>query len=247
MRTINSPGSVLAAFALAFFANASTAWADFVTFTASGSGGLSASATFEVSGTDLIVTLTNTSSMDVWVPSQVLTGVWFSAPGSMVVMTAEVAPGSGVNSATSAGNGAFPDVGGEFAYRGGLSMNFGSNSGISSSGLGVFGPGDRFNGHNLAGPTSPDGLQYGITSHGDNPSTGNGGISGTPLIQNSVVFVLCGWRSNWNLSSITNVFFQYGTSLDDTRLRAVPEPGVLALLGLGLVGMVFAVRKFSWA
>jgi hypothetical protein len=40
---------------------------------------------------------------------------------------------------------------------------------------------------------SPDGLQYGITSGSDNPSTGNAAVTGAnALIQNSVVFTFSG-------------------------------------------------------
>ena len=51
-----------------------------ITFAAS-SGALAASVTFEVSGTNLMVTLTNTSMADVLVPSNVLTAVFFDING----------------------------------------------------------------------------------------------------------------------------------------------------------------------
>ena len=47
-----------------------------VTWTAS-QGSLAASAKFEVFGSDLVVTLTNTSLVDVFAPSDVLTAVFF--------------------------------------------------------------------------------------------------------------------------------------------------------------------------
>jgi hypothetical protein len=249
MRPHKSTASALVVFALALLTNASTAWADFITtFTATGPNGLSASVTFEVSGGNLIITLTNTSSMDVWAPNEVLSGIWFSLPGGLTPVSANVASGSSVNFEPDAGNDVFPDVGGEWAYMSGLNMDWGSNSGINSTGMDdLFGASDLFGGDNLAGPEAPDGIQYGITSDGDDPDNSNGGLEEMPLIQNSVVFILSGWDEDWTASDITNIFFQYGTSQEDTRLTPVPEPGVLMLLGVGFLGMVFAVRKMSWA
>jgi hypothetical protein len=250
MRSNRSVSSSLVVAAFVLFTGVSNAYADFVTFVGSGPGGLSASVTFEVSGGNLIVTLTNTSSMDVMASNQVLSGVWFSLPGSLTAVSASVNEGNGsfVNDPTNAGNNAFPDVSGEWAYKSGLNMGFGSNSGISSSGMDdLFGPGDRFSNADLDPPNSPNGINYGITSAGDDPDTANGGLNGEPLVQNSVIFILSGWNGNWSLSDISNVFFQYGTSQNEPRIPGVPEPGVLALLGLGVVGLVFGVRKMSWA
>jgi len=235
------------AFVLAILANTSTASADFVSFSGSGSGGLSASVTFEVDGGNLIVTLTNTSSMDVMASNQVLSGVWFSLPGSLTPVSADVNSGSVVNNNTDAGVAAFPDVSGEWAYKSGLNMSFGSNSGISSSGMDdEFGVGDLFSNNNLENPLSPNGINYGITSAGDNAATANGGLGDEPLIQNSVVFVLSGWNENWSLSDIADVFFQYGTSQSEPRIPAIPEPGTIILMTIGLVGVGIAARKFAW-
>jgi len=247
MLSILSKTSSLVVFGVAIFANASSAWADFVSYSASNGSGLTATVTFETTaGGNLIVTLTNTSSMDVLVPSQILTAVFFSLPGSVTPVSANVTSGSSVNNPSVAGVAEFPSVSGEWAYKNGLSVN-GSNSGISSSGLGVFGPGDVFGSPNLDGPASPNGLQYGITSAGDDPTSGNAAVTGTALIQNSVTFTLSGWNPNWSLSQISNVWFQYGTSLSEPQVGAVPEPGVLALLGIGMIGLVFGVRRMSWA
>lgn len=196
-------------------------------------GGLAASASFAVSGSNLVITLTNTSAADVLVPANVLTGVYFDisgaplalsrasvilAAGSMVINTA-VQPAGGV-------------VGGEFGYRGDLSgAPYGASYGVSSSGLGLFGPPDLFPGANLDGPSSPDGLQYGITSAGDNPATGNGGTN-TPLIKSAVVITLGGLPAGFDPAArISNISFQYGTSLDEPNLL-VPSPAAAALLGL---------------
>src|SRR5712691_9326837 len=68
-----------------------------VTFTGS-SGNLSASAKFDVSGADLIITLTNTSPNDVLVPTDVLTAIFFDLDPTLTLdrVSAVVAPGSTV-------------------------------------------------------------------------------------------------------------------------------------------------------
>ena len=120
-------------------------------------------------------------------------------------------------------------------YRSGLSgAPGGAGQGISSTGLGLFGPFDLFPGSNLQGPASPDGLQYGITSAGDNPLTGNTPVTASgmnDLIQNAVAFKLTGLPGGFTLSDISNVSFLYGTSLP------VPEPATLWLLGLACAGV----------
>jgi hypothetical protein len=213
------------------------------------SGDLSASVKFEVSGSDLIVTLTNTSTVDVMNPSMVLTAVFFTIEGvSLTPESAMLASGSDVNIGIANGG----DVSGEWAYADGLSgAPLGADQGISSSGLGLFGPGDLFGTHDLDPPVSPNGLNYGITSKGDIPTTGNPQVNTTwtkqvePLIQYAVVFTLSGLDGiTLTRDSITNVSFQYGTSLCEPNV-SVPEPATLLLLGCGLIGLAaFGRRKF---
>lgn len=195
------------------------------------SGSLAARAEFTTSGTQLHVYLANTSTADVMVPADVLTAVFFEISGSPISLTrvsAVLGPGSIVTNGTTPGDGV---VGGEWAsgykpagYPGGFRY------GISSSGLGDFGPGDRFPGPDLAPPTSPDGLQFGIASAGDNPATHNGGAN-TPLIQDEVRFTLDGMPTNFDLNRITGVRFVYGTAYGEGEFD-VPAPGTLGLLGV---------------
>lgn len=204
------------------------------------SGGLGASAIFEVSGTNLVVTLTNTGTADCLVPTDVLTAVFFKVSGSALTLTrvsADLAPGSSV-----VGKGTLPSpttnptpngVGGEWAYKSAVAGPHGTGYGISSAGFGLFGPGDRFPGSDLQPPPSPDGLQYGIVSAGDDPSTGNGDFNNTALIKNSVIFTLSGLPDAFDLSRITDVWFQYGTSLDDPSYA--PAPGSLSLMAAGIL------------
>jgi hypothetical protein len=206
------------------------------TLTADASAGtLAARAVFAVSGSNLVITLSNTSTFDVLVPSDLLSGVYFNITGPAVTLSRVsvlVAPGSEVINVMSQPVGGV--VGGEFGFRGDLSGPRGTQYGVSASGLGLFGPGDVFPGGNLAGPVDPDGPQYGITSAGDNINTGNGGTQ-TPLIKNAVVITLSGLPAGFDPEArITDVNFQYGTSLNEPNLD-VPGPATLVTLATGLL------------
>ncbi len=222
------------------------------------SGSRSASATFDlVNPTTLTMTLSNTSTADTLVPTDVLTAIFFRiqgapnfgktsavlAPGSLVYYDSDGQPAGGI-------------VGGEWAYKRGLDVEIGHgrdeeeyNEGISSSGLDIFGSGNRFPGPNLAGPTSPNGLQYGLLTAGDNLATGNGGITGSGgLIKNSVIFTLQVY-DGFSLRQLGHsVGFQYGTDLcepsfngrlvPDCNPAAVPEPSSVILVALGATGVM---------
>lgn len=217
-------------------------------------GNLSAAASFEIMPfNNLRLVLTNTSSHDVFAPSEVFTALFFDIAGdpNLTPVSAVVAPGSAVWFGGTDPSGI---VGGEWAYRSGLSgAPSGAQQGLSSVGLGLFGPADRFPGSNLQGPTSPDGLQYGLTSAGDDPATGNAPVTGNyALIDNSVIFILAGLPTGFSLSDISNVSFQYGTDLSESNFHddpptGAPEPGsaVLATIGVALLAAGILGRRIS--
>ncbi|GJQ30105.1 MAG: hypothetical protein HBSAPP03_19890 [Phycisphaerae bacterium] len=208
-----------------------------VSFNATDGAGRSATAEFDVQGGQLVVTLTNDASMDVLIPVHVLTCLFFEYSGgslSLTPVSAQLNAGSVVFFGSNGGG----NVGGEWAYVGGAVWPEGSGYGIGSAGLGVFGA-SNFNGPDLDPPGAVNGLNYGITTAGDNPATGNAQVTGNvPLIKNSVVFRLSGLPGNFNLNNIHNVWFQYGTDFSEPR---TPAPGALALLGLG--GLLISRRR----
>jgi hypothetical protein len=180
-----------------------------------GDGNLSASALFALSGNTLTVTLTNTSMSDVLVPTDVLTAVWFNTTSSLNPVSASL-NGSSVfyGSITNAGDG--------WGYYSGLAGGGeGKNNGITAAGFGIGSGHSNFSGaHNALG-----GLDYGLLSKGDNPATGNSGVTNHgPLVQNSSQFTFS-VGPGFNLNELGNtVVFQYGTSLSDEHYNGTPVP-----------------------
>ena len=208
------------------------------------SGTFSASATFDVVGGKLQITLANTSLADVTTPTGgggILTALFFDLAPTTILTPVSATLGSG--STVFFGPNGGGNVGGEWAYKRGLSGAPGNAGlGTSSSGFGLFGQAN-FNGANLQGPTAVDGLQYGITSAGDNTANGNAAVTGQfALIKSSVVFTLSGNPAFTTINdyTISNLSFQYGTDLlldPNVIATPVPEPtaGVLLVAGMLLL------------
>jgi hypothetical protein len=186
--------------------------------------------TFDSSG-NLTARLTNTATAGATDgKSVVLTAVFFDLipQTTLTPHTALLAPGSIVINGPQPTGGV---VGGEWAYAydpdGDLA--WGGGQGISSAGFGLFGKAN-FDGSNLAGPVSVDGLQYGIVGTGS-------GFTQVPVIQNAVDFTLT-WDPNVTIIGVWGVVFQYGSDLVEPHFvpgaggtePPIPEP--LTMLGL---------------
>lgn len=156
------------------------------------------------------------------------------------------------------------NVGGEFGYalngstgkdddNNSVTNDFGSrgSEGIASSGylhtdktknLGNFD-----SGQNLDNPDSLDGINFGIVSSAYTTAGANGGLTGDPLIKDSVTFVFDN-AAGFGNGDISNVSFQYGTAFSEANIPGtpgtpVPEPGELGLFLLGLAGALFGYRR----
>jgi hypothetical protein len=220
-----------------------------LTFTGS-SGSLAASASFDIVGGHLQVTLTNTATGDINDNGSVLQALFFDVAGtpSLTYTDADICGTcTFAHTATLLGSGT--DVGAEWAYKqnaSGLGGGVTQDYGLSSAGYGIFGPGDVLSG--AAHPdwgganTPPNGGDFGLLSAGwVLAGDSNGFINQGPHIKNQAIFDLGVFGGS--LSDISNPRFQYGTALTDTHFGAVPEPATWALMLLGFGGIGMALRR----
>ena len=256
---------------LAFAAVTTAAQATPFTFTGSGVGPgavpVSAQAIFDITGNTLTITLINNapSNSGQDVPGSTLSGLFWDFTGNPLLtpVSATVASGSIVSAACSpASCVGVTNVGGEFGYQV-TSFPGGADRGISSSGYVATGlPGNigNFNngsaGTNLDNPNSLNGINFGIISAaaGFNP---NGGLVNDPLIQDRAVFVLTG-VNGLTYADVSDVSFQYGTSLTELRITGnctagcLPPPGPELIPQIVQVSepalpLIFATGVLAWA
>lgn len=220
--------------------------AAFITFTGS-SGLLAASATFTVAGGFLEILLVNTAAVPTAVNGEVLTGIFFDVTGS---------PALAKSSASTTGTILGPTGGQSFDQQWAFKVGGGPRTyGIGAVGFGVFGGADAFTTGGSSFPGSPgNGVEWGLVATGSTLA----GIAGAlePFVINSGKFKLSG-ASGLSESAITNVRFQYGSSLTETSFpgtgcvagapgcpteERVPEPGTYALLGAGLGALALVKR-----
>lgn len=194
---------------------------------------LSASATFDITGNDLKITLQNTGAAATQ-PADVLTILYFSINGTPTLKPVSATLGTGsslINSGTDPGS-----LGGNWQYMN-TSGPGGATAGISTTGIGQFGPSGNFGGTtaHLGGVTF--GLVNGLGAGA------NGGMNHT-LVNDTIVFDLT-LPTGFDVTSITDVGFQYGTAANEPFVpsgpppsRSVPDGGSTAmLLGAALAGL----------
>jgi hypothetical protein len=174
---------------------------------------LSAEATFSFDPYTMYLTveLKNTSLADVLAASDVLTAVFFSVNNNpaFIPVSATIPAGTTVLFGPDGGG----NVGGEWAYSAVAGPNL-ANKGVSTAIFGTMFSSGNLRGLNLDGLVSVENHNYGITSAGDNTTTGDAAVTGEePLIKNSVRFRVKSGVIFDPKAVITNVSFQYGTSL----------------------------------
>ena len=264
MRRVLAAGVVTTCFLLGCTRDASA-----TVMVSGSSGGLSASAQFTISNDTLTILLTNTDTAPNavnpgWMPSEVLSGLFFDLGGSALTPDgATIAAGAIAQmSKCNAGacTAATTNVGGEWSYAfGGVNDPDigGAKHGIAAAGyLNANTSGGNFNGPNLDDPGGLGGSNFGVMPASFVDNSGNGGVDNDPLIKGSVKFVLK-IPSGLNESMISNVYFTYGTNLNEPSFTTgrtatsngggttgnVPEPASVALVGIGLAFVARRLRR----
>lgn len=128
------------------------------------------------------------------------------------------------------------NIGSDWQFKSGITGVSGVNEGIGSAPYGtIFSKGNfSTTGNSLSGVNG--GIMNGFSTKA--PDT----LTTATLVDNEVTFTI-NVGTGFSLNDLTNVYFQFGTSLSGPRLLATmsaPEPGSIALFGTGLFGVAGA-------
>jgi hypothetical protein len=183
--------------------------------------------------------------------NDILAGIFFTINGDpeLTPESADVASGSSVVDHRLP-LGFDDDVGSQWAYRNDLvGTPNGTDEGISSESSKSFNTKDLSSNKKIKGFGSFSGVSFGITTLADLGSHTRSNLKNQAVIQNSVVFTFSGLPSNFSLSDISDVTFQYGTSIKAPDLvgelmaNNVAEPPTIALVALSLLGAFGVMRR----
>lgn len=168
-----------------------------VSATASSGDGRAAQAVFDVVDGNLVIRLTNLSSSDVTSRRDVLTGLYFNTSRGADLNFV----GAGTGDSSQVVNGPDrADLSRQWAFGSGKKAlkRAGAQFALGSAALGGL-----FKG--------VGGLNFGLTSLGDDPTSGARGVRKSDLVQNEIILVLAGVPEGFDAADITSVVFQYGT------------------------------------
>jgi hypothetical protein len=231
-----------------------------ITFTASGMSAqptaISASVTFDVSGSDLVIVLTNTSTSNPGYHNpDLLEGLFFATSTNLSLSPVSATLSSG----STLVDGSIPvgqTLGDQWQYR--FSGTGFSNTTVSTSdqyAVGAAGFSGIFSSGNFgSNGQNEDGLGYGIVGTDWNPLTAsNGTLNLGPFENNSVTFILSGLPTGFDpYTGILGVTFAYGTGPDSllngncvtcgNDPHPVAEPATIGMFGFGILGLAWSLR-----